>query len=112
MISNYDVAEVLSSLLGRIITYRELTFDETKSAMVSAGVPEAIAEQNAQAFSLTAEGDAGWVSDDVATILGRAAHSFEQFAADYAPRSRSPHWAHTVSGRLVRPLAKVRLVRF
>ncbi len=53
--------------------------------MVSAGVPEAIAEQNAQAFSLTAEGDAEWVSDDVQTILGRRAHSYEQFATDYAP---------------------------
>jgi uncharacterized protein YbjT (DUF2867 family) len=85
LISNYDVAEVLSRLLGRTITYRELTFDENKSAMLRAGVPEAIAEQNAQAFSLTAEGDAEWVSDDVETILGRRAYSYEQFATDFAP---------------------------
>jgi hypothetical protein len=52
--------------------------------MVSAGLPEAIAEQNAQAFSLTAEGDAEWVSDDVQAILERKARSYEQFAADYA----------------------------
>jgi uncharacterized protein YbjT (DUF2867 family) len=84
LISNYDVAEVLSRLLGRTITYRELSFDDNKNAMVSAGVPEAIAEQNAQAFSLTAEGDAEWVSDDVQAILGRAARSYEQFATDYA----------------------------
>jgi uncharacterized protein YbjT (DUF2867 family) len=85
LISNYDVVEVLSRLLGRTITYRELSFDENKNAMVSAGVPEAIAEQNAQAFSLTAEGDAEWVSDDVQAILGRSARSYEQFATDYAP---------------------------
>ena len=85
LISNYDVAEVLSKLLGRTITYRELSLDENKNAMVSAGVPEAIAEQNAQAFSLTAEGDAEWVSDDVQAILGRSARSYEQFATDYAP---------------------------
>jgi uncharacterized protein YbjT (DUF2867 family) len=85
LISNYDVAEVLSRLLGRTITYRELTFDENKSAMISANVPEAIAEQNSQAFSLTAEGDAEWVSDDVRMILGRPARSYEQFATDYAP---------------------------
>jgi uncharacterized protein YbjT (DUF2867 family) len=85
LISNYDVAEVVSRLLGRTITYRELSFDENKNAMVSAGVPEAIAEQNAQAFSLTAEGDAEWVSDDVQAILGRSARSYEQFATDYAP---------------------------
>ncbi len=84
LISNYDVADVLSKLLGRTITYRELSFEEHKSTMVSAGLPEVVAEQNAQAFSLTAEGDAEWVSDDVQAILGRKARSYEQFATDYA----------------------------
>jgi uncharacterized protein YbjT (DUF2867 family) len=84
LISNYDVAEVLSKLLGRTITYTELSFDENKNAMIRAGVPAPIAEMNAQAFALTADGDAEWVTGDVATILGRPARSFEQFAADHA----------------------------
>jgi uncharacterized protein YbjT (DUF2867 family) len=84
LISNYDVADVLSGLLGRTITYRELTYDEDKNAMISAGLPDALAEMNAQAFSLTAKGDAEWVSEDVVTILGRAARSYEQFATDNA----------------------------
>jgi uncharacterized protein YbjT (DUF2867 family) len=84
LISNYDVAAVLSKLLGRTITYRELGFDEDKDAMIRAGIPEAIAEMNAQAFSLTAEGDAEWVSDDVHTVLGRPARSYQQFATDYS----------------------------
>ena len=33
-ISNYDVAATLSRLLGRNITFRELTFDENKDAMI------------------------------------------------------------------------------
>ena len=84
LISNYDVAAVLSKLLGRTITYRELTFEENKDAMIRAGVPGQIAEMNAQAFSLTADGDAEWVTEDVPSLLGRPARSFEQFAADYA----------------------------
>jgi uncharacterized protein YbjT (DUF2867 family) len=84
LISNYDVAAVLSKLVGRTITYRELSFDEDKNAMIRAGVPEAIAEMNAQAFSLTAEGDAEWVSEDVQTVLGRLARSYQQFATDYS----------------------------
>jgi uncharacterized protein YbjT (DUF2867 family) len=84
LVSNYDVAAVLSELLGRTITYRELSFEENRQAMVNAGVPEQIAEMNAQAFRLTAEGDAEWITDDVPAVLGRAARSFEQFAADYA----------------------------
>ena len=84
LISNYDVAAVLSKLLGRTITYRELTFEENKDAMIRAGVPAQIAEMNAQAFSLTADGDAEWVTEDVPSLLGRPARSFEQFATDYA----------------------------
>ena len=83
LISNYDVAGVLSELLGRTVTYRELNFDDDKDAMIRAGVPEAIAEMNAQAFSLTANGDAQWVSEDVQTVLGRPPRSYQQFAADY-----------------------------
>lgn len=84
LISNYDVAAVLSELLGYTITYRELSFEDDKAAMVGAGVPEAIAEMNAQAFTLAAQGDAEWISQDVATLLGCPARSFEQFATDYA----------------------------
>jgi uncharacterized protein YbjT (DUF2867 family) len=84
LISNYDVAAVLSKLLGRTITYQELTFEENKNAMIRAGVPEPIAEMNAQAFGLTADGDAEWVTEDVPSLLGRPARSFEQFAGDYA----------------------------
>jgi len=84
LLSNYDVAAVLSKLLGRTITYRELTFEENRDAMIRGGVPAPIAEMNAQAFSLTAEGDAEWVTDDVPSLLGRPARSFEQFAADHA----------------------------
>ena len=52
--------------------------------MIRAGVPAPVAEMNAQAFSLTADGDADWVTDDVTAILGRPTRSFGQFAADYA----------------------------
>ena len=75
---------MLSGLLGRTITYRELNFDQDRDAMIRAGVPEQIAEMNAQAASLTADGDAAWVTDDVPSLLGRPARSFEEFAADYA----------------------------
>ena len=84
LLSNYDVADTLSKLLGRTIAYRELTFEENKDAMIRAGVPEQIAEMNAQAFSLTADGDAAWLTEDVPSLLGRPARSFEQFTADYA----------------------------
>lgn len=82
-ISNYDIAAVLSKLLSRTITYREITFEENRDAMIRAGVPAPIAEMNAQAFSLTSEGDAEWITEDVPALLGRPGRTFEQFAADH-----------------------------
>jgi uncharacterized protein YbjT (DUF2867 family) len=84
LISNYDVAAVLSRLLGRPITYRELSFQDDKDTMIRAGVPEPVAEMNAQAFSMIAAGDAEWVAENVRSLLGRPPRSFEQFATDYA----------------------------
>jgi uncharacterized protein YbjT (DUF2867 family) len=84
LISYYDIAAVLSRLLGRTVIYRELTFDQDKDAMIRAGVPEQIAEMNAQAASLTADGDAAWITDDVTSLLDRPARPFDEFAADYA----------------------------
>ncbi|MBM9503146.1 NmrA family NAD(P)-binding protein [Actinacidiphila acididurans] len=84
LLSYADVAEVLSKVLGRQIAFSPRTRAEDTQAMVSAGVPEPIAAMNAHAVSLIAEGDAAWLSDDVPTVLGRPARTFEQFATDHA----------------------------
>jgi uncharacterized protein YbjT (DUF2867 family) len=83
-LSYADAAAVLSTVLGRPITFRSLTFEEQRQAMINAGVPEAIAEMNAQALSLSAQGDSDWITDDVPSLLGRPARTFEQFATDHA----------------------------
>ena len=80
-----DVAAVLTKLLGRTITFQYRDFQEDRRTMIAAGVPEPIATMNAQAFSLIAEGDADWLSPDLASILHRPARSVERFAEDYAP---------------------------
>jgi len=83
-LSYSDAAAVLSKVLGRLITFHPLTFDEERQAMIDAGVPETAAEDNARALNLFAQGDADYVTDDVPAILGRPARTFEQFATDQA----------------------------
>ena len=83
-LSYSDAAAVLSKVLGRLITFHPLTFEEERQAMIDAGVPGTVAEDNARALSLFAQGDADYVTDDVPSLLGRAACTFEQFATDYA----------------------------
>jgi uncharacterized protein YbjT (DUF2867 family) len=84
LLSYADVAEVLSGVLGRAVIFTARTAQEDEAAMIDAGVPAAIAAQNAQAFTLIADGDAEWLSDDVATLLHRPARSIQQFATDHA----------------------------
>jgi len=79
-----DAAAVLSGLLGRPVTFQPLTLEEQTQAMVDIGLPESLAAMNAQAVALFADGDSDYVTDDVPSILGRPARSFEQFATDYA----------------------------
>ena len=90
-LSETDVAAVLSTVLGRTITFHPITFEEQRQAMIDVGLPEAVADDNAAAVALMADGDCDYVTDDVPSILGRPARSFERFAADYATAFLSVH---------------------
>jgi uncharacterized protein YbjT (DUF2867 family) len=84
LLSYADVAATLSNVLGRPIVFHARTREEDAQTMIDAGLPAAIADMNAHAVSLIADGDAGWLSSDVPTVLGRPARSFAQFATDNA----------------------------
>ena len=84
LLSYDDVAAALSKVLIRPIAFHARTREEDTQAMIDAGVPAAIAEMNAHAISLIANGDGAWLSQDVPTILGHPGRSFEQFATDHA----------------------------
>jgi hypothetical protein len=55
--------------------------------MTQAGVPDAVATSNAQAFGLIAECDAAWLSDDVESITGTAPRTLHTFIADHVAAS-------------------------
>jgi len=79
-----SVAAVLSRVLDRTITFHPITLEEQKQAMIDVGLPEAVADDNARAVALMADGDCDYLTADVLSILGRAPRSFEQFARDHA----------------------------
>ncbi|MFJ4830544.1 NmrA family NAD(P)-binding protein [Streptomyces sp. NPDC088747] len=80
----YDViAEELSDALGRTVEHRRTTPAEHRVAMIRAGVPEAVATSNSQAFGLIADGDAAWLSDEVASITGTAPRPLRTFITDH-----------------------------
>jgi uncharacterized protein YbjT (DUF2867 family) len=78
-----DVANHLSDLLGRTVTFRRTTEDQDRQNMIDAGVPGPNAAMNAQAFALVAAGDAAWQTDDVRDLLGRPATSLHTFLSGH-----------------------------
>lgn len=82
-LSGHEVAAVLSAVLDRPITFTPISYDEQKQAMLRVGLPEVVAQDNARAVEMMADGDCDYVTDDVSSILGRPARSFQQFATDF-----------------------------
>lgn len=82
LITYADVAKELSAVLGHEIEYRRIRPDEHRAAMIQAGVPDAVATSNAQAFGLIAEGDAAWLTGDVRALTGNGPRGLRTFITE------------------------------
>ena len=79
-----QVAEKISRVAGRKISYVDLPPADLKKAILSAGTPEWSAEALLDLQRLYREGKASLVTDDVERLTGRRPITFDQFARDYA----------------------------
>jgi uncharacterized protein YbjT (DUF2867 family) len=84
LVSYEDVAAALTDVLGRPVAHRRITPEQHRKEMVRSGVPEPVAASNAQVFALIAEGDAAWLSEDVAMLTGAGPRGLRTFLADHA----------------------------
>ena len=83
LITYADIAKELSDTLGLAVEYRQISPAEHRAAMIRAGIPEAVATSNSQAFGLIAEGDAAWLSSDVESVTGTSPRTLHAFIADH-----------------------------
>ena len=88
-LSNVRCAEILSEEIGREIRYVDLSVDEFKQGLLSAGVPEWSTNALIDLQRFYAWGGASAVTRDVEQLLGRRPISFEQFSRDYVNAFRS-----------------------
>jgi uncharacterized protein YbjT (DUF2867 family) len=77
-----QVAETLSSVLGREIDYVDVPLAAAADGMRKSGMPEWDVRMVSGLLSYFASGAAATVTDTIARLLGRPAISFEQFARD------------------------------
>lgn len=82
-LSNAQIAELLTSALGREIRFANLPAQQLKAAMLGAGVPEWTTDAILDLQRLYREGKAAAVTGDVEQILGRKPTTFANFLEDY-----------------------------
>ncbi len=84
-ISNREIAEKLSAVIGEPVEHVEVSFEDAREAMVGAGMPEwlvdGLIELNKEVYE---PGYAASVTGGVAKAAGREPRSFEVFARDHA----------------------------
>ena len=83
-LTNEQVAEKISRVAGRKISYVDLPPAEFRKALLSAGMPEWSADALLDLQRLYREGKASLVTDDIERLTGRKPITFDQFAHDYA----------------------------
>lgn len=83
-LTNAQVAEKLSRVLGRTIRYVDVSTEDFKKNLLTAGMPEWSANALIDLQRLYREAGAALVDPTVEKLTGRKPASFDQFACDYA----------------------------
>jgi len=83
-ISLHDVATTFSNVLGKDVKYVNVPGEAALDSMIGMGLPEWIAQGYVELSEGFSEGFANSTTDNVATLTGHPARSFEQFARDFA----------------------------
>ena len=83
-LTNEQVAEKISRVAGREITYKDLPPVEFKKALLSSGTQEWSVDALVDLQRFYREGKASLLTDDVERLTGRKPKTFDQFARDYA----------------------------
>jgi uncharacterized protein YbjT (DUF2867 family) len=79
-----QVAETLSRVLGRTVRYRNLSDEQLKAGLLSAGQDEWQATALVELNTYARQGHASVVTDTVERITGRPPRSLDQWARDHA----------------------------
>ena len=83
-LTNEQVAEKISRVAERKISYVDLATTEFKKRVLSTGTPEWPADALIDLQRLYREGKASLVTDDIQSLTRRKPITFDQFAHDYA----------------------------
>jgi uncharacterized protein YbjT (DUF2867 family) len=82
-ISFYDVAEILSEVLGKEVSYINIPLEKAKEAMLGMGLSEWRADVLIEYARAHSEGYSDFTTEDFEQLTGHPATSYEEFATDF-----------------------------
>lgn len=88
-LSCYDIAEKLSAVAGREISFVDISDGDFLKSSISSGMPKAAAMAVLELFHYYMTGAASRVTYNVQTLTGHAPLTFDQYARDYGNSFRS-----------------------
>jgi uncharacterized protein YbjT (DUF2867 family) len=82
-ISFHDVAEALSEVLGKEVSYINIPLEKAKEAMLNMGISEWRADVLIEYAKAHSEGYSNFTTEDVEQLTGHPATSYKEFATDF-----------------------------
>ncbi len=82
-ITFYEVAEVLSEVLGKKVDYVPISLKKAKEAMLGMGLSEWKADVLIEYAKAHGEGYSNFTAEDVEALTGHPATTFRDFATDF-----------------------------
>jgi len=79
-----EIAKTLSGVVGRHVSYQNITLDEAKRKMTLDGLPEWLSSDLGKLWEIFSSGRAAKATTDVADITGETPRSFDTFCHDYS----------------------------
>ena len=82
-ISFHDVAEALSEVLGKEVSYVAIPLEKAKEAMLNMGIPEWTADALNEYAKAHSQGYSDFTTEEVEQLTGHPATSYKKFASDF-----------------------------
>ncbi|MDF0681673.1 MAG: SDR family oxidoreductase [Candidatus Nitrosocosmicus sp.] len=78
-----QAAEIISNIVGRKISYRDIPESKARDNMEMLGMKKWLVDAIIELHNITKSGKASGITDSVESIIGRKPHRFEEFVIDY-----------------------------
>lgn len=82
-LSNFEIADKLSTITGKTITYVPVSDDDARGALKAAGLPDWLVEAMIELILAKRAGYMQDVNPNLESIIGRPLITFDQFASDH-----------------------------